>query len=39
MDIVRALEEGRPDEAQQTMDDHLAYVLQYSIDITGGTTA
>jgi DNA-binding FadR family transcriptional regulator len=39
MDIVRALETGRPDEAQQAMDDHLAYVLQYSIDITGGTTA
>jgi DNA-binding FadR family transcriptional regulator len=39
MDIVRALETGRPDEAQQAMDDHLAYVLQYSIDIPGGTTA
>jgi GntR family transcriptional repressor for pyruvate dehydrogenase complex len=33
--IVRALQGGRPDEAAQAMEAHLAYVLRYSSDLSG----
>lgn len=38
IDILAALEAGRPDEAAQAMDDHLAYVLRYSSDPIRETT-